>query len=55
MGCSWFSCCRSFGVTFYEFVTAGAVPYAQFTNKETKQKVSDLRLAIYIELKVVFM
>ena len=25
---------------FYEFTTCGAVPYAEFTNKETKAKVA---------------
>ncbi|XP_065836447.1 uncharacterized protein [Oscarella lobularis] len=29
----------SFGIMFYEFTTCGAVPYAEFTNKETKAKV----------------
>ena len=39
--CAPFRRYRSFGILFFEFVTAGSVPYGDFTNPETKRKVKE--------------
>ena len=31
--------CRSFGIVFYEIMTAGAVPYVKWRNAQVKQEV----------------
>lgn len=41
------SLCRSYGILLYEFVTAGSVPYASFSNSEVKAKVKDYRVLKY--------
>ena len=39
--------CRSYGILLYEFVTAGSVPYASFSNSEVKAKVKDYHVLKY--------